>query len=108
MVRREGYAHRSHYLRLIDPRTTFDKLVRKVCVQFESTSQELLSKSQTRRISYIRQVLCYLCVQEGLSRAEVGRFLGGRSRAAVSYSTKRVEQLMAESADVRSQVEALL
>ena len=61
-----------------------------------------------RRVSQARKILAWLCVQEGLSRAEVGRFLNHRSRAAISYLTKSLEKEMAESVDVRQQVESLL
>ena len=67
-----------------------------------------VGKSQERRGSFARQVLSYLCVQEGLSRAEIGRLLGGRSRAAVSYATKTLERRMSEEPEVRAQVEDFL
>ena len=68
----------------------------------------LIALALTVGLSFARQVLSYLCVHEGLSRAEVGRFLGGRSRAAVSYATKTLERRMAESSEVRARVEEFL
>ena len=55
-----------------------------------------------------RKVLSFLCVQDGLSRAEVGRFMSGRTRAAVSYMTRSLAQDMAQKPEVRALVEGLL
>lgn len=108
MVQHEVSTRPARHLRLIDPRSVFDRLLALVAQRLDADAEEVVGKSQGRRVSFARQVLSYLCVHEGLSRAEVGRFLGGRSRAAVSYATKTIERRMAESADVRSQVEELL
>ena len=96
------------YLRLIDPRSVFETVKARVAAGLDVTSDELVGKGQGRRVSFARQVLCYLCVHEGLSRAEVGRFLGGRSRAAVSYATKTLERRMVDSPEVRARVEEFL
>jgi chromosomal replication initiator protein len=108
VVQRQASRLPSSYLRLIDPRSVFDRLLRTVSERLGVDPDEVVGKSQGRRVSFARQVLSYLCVHEGLSRAEVGRFLGGRSRAAVSYATKTLERRMAESPDIRAQVEAFL
>ena len=55
-----------------------------------------------------RKIMAWLCVQEGLSRAEVGRFMNNRSRAAISYLTRSLEEEMARSTDIRRTVESLL
>ena len=107
-VEREGHPLRSHYLQLVDPRAVFTRVCGRVAERLAVTAEDLVGKSQVRRTSFARQVLSYLCVQEGLSRAEVGRFLGGRSRAAISYATTRLERRMAQDPEVRAQVEALL
>jgi len=98
----------SRYLRLIDPRSVFERLKARVAERLGVDAEEMVGKSQGRRVSFARQVLSHLCVHEGLSRAEVGRFLGGRSRAAVSYATKTLERRMVESPEVRAQVEEFL
>ena len=108
MVQRESHAYPARSLRLIDPRNVFDRLLQRVADRLQADPEELVGKSQGRRISFARQVLSYLCVHEGLSRAEVGRFLGNRSRAAVSYATKTLERRMTESSEVRAQVEEFL
>ncbi len=105
---RQGAAYPRRYLQLIDPRSVFERVLERVAQRLDVTREDLVGKTQSRRVSFARQVLSYLCVAEGLSRAEVGRFLGGRSRAAVSYATKRLETRMAESPEIRAQVEEFL
>ncbi|MEM7205234.1 MAG: DnaA/Hda family protein [Planctomycetota bacterium] len=94
-------------LRLIDPRETFLRIRDRVVERLEVDPAEVTGPTQRRRVSFARQVLCWLCVREGLSRAEVGRYLGGRSRAAVSYATKALERRMADDPDVRATVDGM-
>jgi chromosomal replication initiation ATPase DnaA len=96
------------YLELIDPTRTFQRLRDRVCARLGIAAADLLGKSQSRQLSLARKVLAMLCVQDGLSRAEVGRFLDHRSRAAVSYMTRSLERAMARSPEVRALVEELL
>jgi len=97
-----------HYLELIDPARTFGRLRDRVCERLGVDSQQLLGKGQGRQLSLARKVLAFLCVQEGLSRAEVGRFLCARTRAAVSYMTRSLADDMAKKPNVRALVEGLL
>jgi chromosomal replication initiator protein len=98
----------AHYLQLIDPGRVFPRLCERVCERLGVAAADLLGKGQTRQLSLARKVLAFLCVQEGLSRAEVGRFLGRRTRAAVSYMTKSLAADMAGKPEVRALVEGLL
>ena len=97
----------SGYLELIDPGTVFRRLHERVASRLGIPREDIIGRGQRRTTSFARQVLAYLCVQQGLSQAEVGRFLR-RSRAAISYCIKALEQRMVSSAEIRQQVEALL
>jgi chromosomal replication initiation ATPase DnaA len=107
-LQREGRRMPSQYLRLIEPRSVFNQFRDRVAQRMGVTATELVGRSQARRVSQARKILAYLCVQEGLTRAELGRMLNGRSRAAISYSIKSLEREMAASPRVRQQVEGLL
>jgi chromosomal replication initiator protein len=96
------------YLELIDPARTFARVRDRVCERLGVAAQDLLGKGQSRQLSLARKVLAFLCVQEGLSRAEVGRFLSARTRAAVSYMTRSLTVDMANKPQVRAMVEGLL
>ena len=95
------------YLELIDPSRVFARLRDRVAEQCGLPAQELAGKRQGRAISRARKILAYLCLQQGLSGSEVGRFLGGRTRAAVSYMALSLQEELAKSAELRQQVEAL-
>jgi chromosomal replication initiation ATPase DnaA len=86
----------------------FHRLRDRVARRFDVSSEDLMGPRQSRSLSLARKVLAWLCVQDGLSRAEVGRFLNQRSRASVSYMTRSLEQEMSASESVRSMVEGLL
>lgn len=107
-AQRRGLPVTKSHLQLIEPRGTFERLCARVGQRLQISLEELLAEGQGRRVSFARQVLAYLCVQEGLTRAEVGRYLGGRSRASISYAIKALEERMAQSETVRRQVEELL
>ena len=107
-LQREGRHVPRSYLQLIEPRSVFNRLADRVAQRLEVDRAEILGRSQARRVSQARKILAYLCVQEGLTRAELGRLMNGRSRAAISYAIKSLERDMAARPSVRRQVEALL
>ncbi len=92
------------YLALIDPARIFATLRDQVAVKCAVAVQELPGKRQGRAVSRARKVLAYLCLQKGLSGSEVGRFLGGRTRAAVSYMALSLQTELADSAELRALV----
>lgn len=98
----------NRYLELIDPGRVFTRTRDRVAAQFGVTVDDLLGKSQSRGVSRARKVLALLCLEQGLSGGEVGRFLGGRTRAAVSYMVRSLQTEMARSAELRSVIEGLL
>jgi chromosomal replication initiation ATPase DnaA len=69
--------------------------------------QELPGKRQGRAVSRARKLLAWLCLQNGLSGSEVGRFLGGRTRAAVSYMALSLQKDLAASPELRRLLEEL-
>jgi len=98
----------SRYLELIDPGRVFSRTCDRVAEKFGVTSDELLGKSQSRGVSRARKVLALLCLEQGLSGGEVGRFLGGRTRASVSYMVRSLQVEMARSGELRGTIEGLL
>ena len=99
---------RARYLQLVEPRGMFERQLNRISERVGVPSAEVVGRSQSRTVSFARQVLAHVCVLEGLSRAEVGRFLGGRSRAAISYCIKALQERMTKSEKVRRRVEELL
>ena len=96
-----------HYLKLIDPGTVFKKLQARVCERLNVTREDLHGTSQLRSLCFARHVLAWHCVKEGLSQAEVGRFMGGRSRASICYGLAALEKRMEGSSEIRALVEGV-
>lgn len=96
------------YLELIDPQRRFTTQRDRVAQHFGIPAQDLVGKRQSRRLSRARKVLAKLCLDDGLSGSEIGRFLGGRTRAAVSYMARSLQEELAASAELRAELEGLL
>ncbi|MBX3463125.1 MAG: hypothetical protein KF830_08135 [Planctomycetes bacterium] len=96
------------YLELIDPARVFQRVRDQVAARFGVTAEQLLGKGQGRAVSRARKVLALLCIEQGLRGSEVGRFLNGRTRAAVSYMVRSLQAELAESPELRRQLEGLL
>ncbi len=97
----------SRYFELVDPRSSFDRLRDRVADRFGVTVEELCGSTQRRRVSLARKALSWACVKSGLSRAEVGRYLG-KTRAAISYSIKSLDADLSADPALRRTVEDLL
>jgi len=95
------------YLELIDPSRVFARLRDRVADKCGIAAEDLCGKRQGRAVSRARKVLAHLCLQQGLSGSEVGRFLGGRTRASVSYMALSLQEELVTSAELRQLVEAL-
>lgn len=96
------------YLELIDPGRVFGRLRDRVAEHFGVAAADLLGEGQARTVSRARKVLAKLCTEQGLTGGEIGRYLGGRTRASVSYMVRSLEAEMAKSAELRQLVEGLL
>jgi hypothetical protein len=103
-----GAALPPKYLELIDPGRVFQRVRDQVAARFGVTAQDLLGKGQGRAVSRARKVVAMLCLQQGLRGSEVGRFLSGRTRAAVSYMVRSLQDELARSPELRRQLEGLL
>jgi chromosomal replication initiation ATPase DnaA len=95
------------YLELIDPGRVFARLRDEVARRLGVSVQDLLGNGQGRAVSRARKVLAMACRQHGLSGSEVGRFLNGRTRAAISYMVKSLEKELERSPELRAQLEGL-
>lgn len=106
-AQRRGASLPPKYLELIDPARVFTRLRDRVAAKFGLPATDLVGKGQGRALSRARKVLAWLCQGQGLSGSEIGRFLGGRTRAAISYMCLSLQRELAASADLRAIVEEL-
>ncbi len=107
-AQRRGASLPPKYLELIDPARVFARLRDRVAAACGVEAGALAAKGQGRAISRARKVLAWLCQQQGLSGGEIGRFLGGRTRAAVSYMCLSLQDELAKSPELRALVQELV
>ncbi len=101
----EALAH-SRYLGRTRP--TVDKIQKATVAHFNISMDELLSKRRARIIARPRQIAMYLSKQlTTRSLPDIGRRFGGRDHTTVIHAVKRIEALMAEKPEIKTQVEAI-
>ena len=74
---------------------TIQKIQKAVAASFRIKVEELISKSNTRRLSLPRQVAMYLCKQMTKhSYPEIGRAFGGKHHTTVIHSFGKIDALV--------------
>jgi chromosomal replication initiator protein len=82
-------------------------IVKRVSTHFGLKPEELLGEGQARRLTVPRQMVQFLASRRGLSAAEIGRRLGNRTRASVSYSCREFSRRLEQDAELSRMVEDL-
>jgi chromosomal replication initiator protein len=75
---------------------TIHQIQKLVASTYKLSTEELLSKNNSRNISHPRQVAMYLC--KHLTKAsypEIGRTFGGKHHTTVIHSVEKIEKLLA-------------
>lgn len=110
-VRRAWDAQRrggtSKYFELFDPRTLYERMRDRVASTLDVPAAEIEGAVQSRRVAQARHLVAWLCVEHGLSRAEVGRYLG-RERATISTALKNLDKRLAADDELRRLAEGML
>lgn len=74
-----------------DPDVSCEKIQRFIAEQYNLTTKELRSKSNTKRIAFPRQLAMYLTRQmTGMSLPEIGAAFGNKHHSTVHYSVQKV------------------
>jgi chromosomal replication initiator protein len=90
-------------------RITMDSILRAVAEKFNMQPQQLKQKSNTRQISYPRQVAMYL--MKDLTQAslpEIGRVFGGKHHTTVLHSVQKIERLRQTDTDLNRLIHSLI
>ena len=81
---------------------TILKIQKAVAASYRIRVDELISKSNTRRLSLPRQVAMYLCKRlTKHSYPEIGRAFGGKHHTTVIHSFGKIESLLERDADIK-------
>ncbi len=90
-------------------RITMDSILRAVAEKFNLQPQQLKQKSNTRQITYPRQIAMYL--MKDLTQAslpEIGRVFGGKHHTTVLHSVQKIERLRQTDTDLNRLIHSLI
>jgi chromosomal replication initiator protein len=81
---------------------TIEKIQKVVAASYRIRVEELISKSNTRRLALPRQVAMYLCKRlTKHSYPDIGRAFGGKHHTTVIHSFGKIQSLLARDANMR-------
>ncbi len=90
------------------PVTTFPAIVEAVCARYELRREDLFGHRQTSEIVRARHVAMWLCRRAaGLTLAEIGLRLGGRTHAAVIYGCRTIDEALGSDGELRHDLETI-
>lgn len=96
----------SDLLRANDRRVTIDEIQRKVAEHYGLKLADLFSERRARAVARPRQVAMFLCKKlTPRSLPEIGRKFGGRDHTTVMHAVRKIEELMAEDASFKDEVD---
>ncbi len=95
-------------LRSHDRRITIDEIQRKVAEHYNLRISDMHSARRARNVARPRQVAMYLAKQlTARSLPEIGRKFGGRDHTTVMHAVRKVDELMAEDAQIAQDVDVV-
>ena len=73
---------------------TPELILQQVCEHFNTTEQAVLSSKKTKDISYVRQVIMYLCRDciDDMSLKNIAEFLGKKDHTTIMHGIARIEE----------------
>lgn len=79
-----------------------------VAEQYNTTSDQILSKNRSKNIAYPRQIAMYLCREfTSLSYDEIGIAIGNRDHSTVHYACAKIKEDMESNPSVAAAIEVL-
>jgi chromosomal replication initiation ATPase DnaA len=102
---RKGLPHHAGTFRFVDPGAVFRRQIERIAKRLGLVEAEIVGGGQGRKASLARQWLAFECLREGMSQAEIGRHMDGRSRAAIHYAIRTFERRCSEDPEIRKLTE---
>ncbi len=82
------------------------QIIKTVAHHYGLKVREIKSRSNSRQITYPRQIAMYLCKRlTGMSYPEIGRVFNGKHHSTVMYSVERIESRRADNERLAAQLE---
>jgi chromosomal replication initiator protein len=90
-------------------KVTVESVLRTVAEHFDLQPTQLKIKSNTRQITYPRQIAMYLVKElTHASLPEIGRYFGGKHHTTVLHSIQKIEELRQRDDDLNSIIQKLI
>ncbi len=92
-----------------DKRITMDSVLRAVADRFNLQPAQIKQKSNTRLITYPRQIAMYLIKElTHSSLPEIGRMFGGKHHTTVLHSVQKIDKLRQKDAELNRLIHSLI
>ncbi len=90
-------------------RISVEKIIDKVCVYYDITKEEIISKNKTKSLTLPRQVAMYLCnILTELNYGAIAKNFGNRDRTTVLHNVEKIKDAVKTDAVLSSDVECIL
>ena len=81
---------------------TIEQIQKRVAANYKLTVDQLVSKNNSRQVSFPRQVAMYLCKRlTKNSYPEIGRAFGGKHHTTVIHSFEKIQSLAASDSSLQ-------
>lgn len=88
---------------------TIDKILSEVARTYNITIEDIVSKKQSKEISYARQVAIYIIREiTNMPLLNIGKEVGGKDHATVSYSLKKINKILDTNPKERATVNDII
>ena len=97
------------YITVKNNEVTVDSIQEFVSKKFNIKSDEIISKSNSKRITEPRQIAIYLCKKlTKLSLSEIGNHFGGKHHTTILHSLNKVEMQIQENPDFSRMISSFI
>ncbi|MDR2766668.1 MAG: chromosomal replication initiator protein DnaA [Holosporaceae bacterium] len=99
----------SDLLRTSDRKVTIDEIQKKVAAHYAIKMSDMFSPRRVRQVALPRQIAMYLAKKlTTMSLPEIGKNFGGRDHTTVLHAVKKVEDVIANDANLSEDVRLLI
>ena len=93
----------------LEDRLSVEKIIDKVCVYYDITKDEIISKNKTKNLTLPRQVAMYLCnILTELNYGAIAKNFGNRDRTTVLHNVEKIKDEIKTDAILNADVECIL
>ena len=80
-------------------KVTSDLIIEVVAEHFKISPEDLKSNKRNASIAYPRQIVMYLCKENGATYKKIGEILGGRDHSTIMHGAEKIEKEVREEGE---------